>query len=67
MFVKTEGPSGHAKINSDEPKHALGLVQDLRTIATRLGLRIEMARGRYLAFSASEVFVGVAVSDWPLR
>jgi len=27
-----EGPSGPAKIHSDDPKHALGLVQYLRTI-----------------------------------
>jgi len=32
MIVKAEGPSGPAKINSQEPKHALGLVQYLRTI-----------------------------------
>ena len=32
MIVKAEGPSGRAKIHSDEPKHALGLVQYLRTI-----------------------------------
>jgi hypothetical protein len=32
MFVKAEGPSGRAKIHSDDAKHALGLVQYLRTI-----------------------------------
>ena len=32
MIVKAEGPSGPAKIYSDNPKHALGLVQYLRTI-----------------------------------
>jgi hypothetical protein len=32
MFVKAEGPSGPAKILSDDPKHALGLAQYLRTI-----------------------------------
>jgi hypothetical protein len=32
MFVKAEGPSGPAKIRSDDPKHALGLAQYLRTI-----------------------------------
>jgi hypothetical protein len=32
MIVKAEGPSGRAKINSDEPQHALGLVQYLRSI-----------------------------------
>jgi hypothetical protein len=32
MVVKAEGPSGRAQIHSDDPKHALGLVQYLRTI-----------------------------------
>jgi hypothetical protein len=32
MIVKAEGPSGRAKINSDASKHALGLVQFLRSI-----------------------------------
>jgi len=32
MIVKAEGPSGRAKIHSDNPKHALGLAQYLRTI-----------------------------------
>ena len=32
MFVKAEGPSGPAKIHSDDPKHALSLAQYLRTI-----------------------------------
>ncbi len=32
MIVKAEGPSGRAKIRSDNPEHALGLAQYLRTI-----------------------------------
>jgi hypothetical protein len=32
IIVKAEGPSGHAKIHSDDPKRALGLAQYLRTI-----------------------------------
>jgi hypothetical protein len=32
MIVKAEGPSGTARIHSDDPKHALGLAQYLRTI-----------------------------------
>jgi hypothetical protein len=32
MIVKAEGPIGPAKIHSDDPKHALGLAQYLRTI-----------------------------------
>jgi hypothetical protein len=30
--VKAEGPSGRAKIRSDDPKHALSLIHYLRTI-----------------------------------
>jgi hypothetical protein len=32
VIVKAEGPNGRAKIRSDDPKHALGLAQYLRTI-----------------------------------
>jgi hypothetical protein len=32
IIVKAEGPSGRAKIRSDDTKHALGLAQYLRTI-----------------------------------
>jgi hypothetical protein len=32
LIVKAKGPSGPAKIHSDDPKHMLGLVQYLRTI-----------------------------------
>jgi len=32
MIVKAKCPSGSAKIHSDDPKHALGLVHYLRTI-----------------------------------
>ena len=32
MIVKAKGPSGPAKINSDDPKDALGLVHYLRAI-----------------------------------
>jgi hypothetical protein len=32
MIVKAEGPRGRAKIDSHDPKHALGLAQYLRTI-----------------------------------
>src|SRR5262249_45257338 len=38
MFVKAEGPSGRAKIHSDDPKHALGLPQYLRTIGHDAGI-----------------------------
>jgi hypothetical protein len=43
MVVKAEGPSGPAKIHSDDPKHALGLVQSLRTIGS--GAWIEDTNG----------------------
>ena len=32
MLVKADGPSGRAKIHSDDPRHALGLAQYLRAI-----------------------------------
>jgi len=32
LFVKAKGPSGRAKIRSDDPKHAFGLAQYLRAI-----------------------------------
>jgi hypothetical protein len=32
MIVKAEGPSGRAKIHSDDTIHALGLTRYLRTI-----------------------------------
>ena len=32
MLVKADDPSGRAKIHSDDPRHALGLAQYLRTI-----------------------------------
>ena len=32
MIVKAKGPSGAAKIHSDDSKHALGLVHYLRSI-----------------------------------
>jgi hypothetical protein len=32
IIVRAEGPSGRAKIRSDDTKHALGLAQYLRTI-----------------------------------
>ncbi len=38
MIVKAKGASGPAKINSDDPKHALGLVHYLRTIGYKAGI-----------------------------
>ena len=50
MIVKAEGPSGRAKIRSDEPKHALGLVQYLRTIGYKAW--IEDANGNEIEETA---------------
>ena len=46
MIVKAKGPSGPAKIHSDDPKHALGLVQYLRTIGYKAW--IEDANGNVI-------------------
>ena len=46
MIVKAKGPSGPAKIHSDDPKHALGLVQYLRTIGYKAW--IEDAKGNVI-------------------
>jgi hypothetical protein len=50
MIVKAEGPSGRAKINSDDPKHALGLIQYLRTIGYTA--RIEDTNGNAIEETA---------------
>jgi hypothetical protein len=46
MIVKAKGPSGPAKIHSHDPKHALGLVQYLRTIGYKAW--IEDANGNVI-------------------
>jgi hypothetical protein len=43
-MVKARGPSGPAKIRSDDPKHALSLVRYLRTIGYKA--RIEDRNGK---------------------
>ena len=50
MIVKAEGPSGRAKIRSDEPKHAPGLVQYLQTIGYKAW--IEDANGNEIEGTA---------------
>jgi hypothetical protein len=50
VVVKAEGPSGRAKILSDDPKHALGLVRYLRTIGYEAW--IEDANGNEIAEAA---------------
>jgi hypothetical protein len=46
MIVKAKGPSGPARIHSDDPKYALGLVQYLRTIGYKAW--IEDANGNVI-------------------
>ena len=46
MIVKAKAPSGPGKIHSDDPKHALGLVQYLRTIGYKAW--IEDANGNVI-------------------
>ena len=58
MIVKAEGPSGRAKIRSDEPKHALGLVQYLRTIGYKAW--IEDTNGNEIEETALKKAIRVA-------
>jgi len=55
MIVKAEGPSGRAKIGSDDPKHALGLAQYLRTIGYKAW--IEDANGNEIDEKALKLAV----------
>ena len=48
MIVKAKGPSGPATIHSDDPKHALGLVQYLRTIGYTAWIEDKKASARSL-------------------
>jgi hypothetical protein len=50
MIVKARGPSGPAKIRSDDSKHALGLVHYLRTIGYKAW--IEDANGKEIEETA---------------
>jgi len=50
VVVRAEGRSGRAKILSDDPKHALGLVQYLRTIGYKAW--IEDANGNEIEEAA---------------
>jgi hypothetical protein len=59
MFVKATGPSGPAKINSDDPKHALGLVHYLRTIGYKAW--IEDANGNEI----EETVLKNAIKEFP--
>jgi hypothetical protein len=55
MIVKAEGPSGRAKIHSDDPEHALGLAQYLRTIG--YSARIEDTNGNAIDEKALKLVI----------
>ena len=61
MIVKAEGPSGPAKIHSDDPKHALGLA--LRTIGYTAW--IEDTNGNEIDERALKMAVGSCHEDAP--
>jgi hypothetical protein len=63
MIVKAEGPSGPAKIRSDHPKHALGLVQYLRTIGYNAW--IEDTNGNAIDEKALKVAIRFRHEDTP--
>ena len=63
MFVKAEGPSGRAKIRSDDPKHALSLVQYLRAIGYTAW--IEDTNGNEIEEKALKVAIGSRHEDAP--
>jgi hypothetical protein len=63
MIVKAEGPSGRAKIHSDDPKHALGLAQYLRTIGYNAW--IEDANGNAIDEKAIKMAIRSRHEDAP--
>ena len=63
MFVKAEGPSGPAKIHSDDPKHALGLVQYLRAVGYNAW--IEDANGNAIDEKALKMAIRSRHEDAP--
>ena len=63
IFVKAEGPSGRAKIHSDDPKHALRLVQYLRTIG--YNARIEDTNGNEIDEKALKIAIRSLHEDAP--
>ena len=65
MVVKAEGPSGRAKIHSDGPKHALGLVQHLRTIGYNAW--IEDTNGNEIDEKALKMAIRSRHEDTPRR
>jgi hypothetical protein len=63
MIVKAEGPSGRAKIRSDDPKDALGLVQYLRTIGYKAW--IEGKKGNEIDEKALKMAIRFRHEDAP--
>jgi len=63
MIVKAEGPSGRAKIRSDDPKHALRLAQYLRTIGYKAW--IEDANGNAIDEKALRMAIRSHHEDAP--
>ena len=63
IIVKAEGPSGPAKIRSDDPKHALGLAQYLRTIGYNAW--IEDTKGNEIDEKALKVAIRSRHEDAP--
>ena len=65
IIVKAEGPSGPAKIHSDDPKHALGLAQYLRTIGYNAW--IEDTNGNAIDEKALKLAIRSRHEDTPTR
>ena len=63
MIVKAEGPSGRAKIHSDNPKRALGLAQYLQTIGYNAW--IEDTNGNEIEEGALKMAIGSRHEDAP--
>ena len=63
MIVKAEGPSGRAKIHANDPKHALGLVQYLRTIGYNAW--IEDTNGNEIDEKALKMAISSRLEDAP--
>jgi hypothetical protein len=63
IIVKAEGPSGPAKIDSDDPKHALDLVQYLRTMG--YSARIEDINGNEIDEKALKMAIRSRHEDAP--
>jgi hypothetical protein len=63
IIVKAEGPSGRAKIRSDDSKHALGLAQYLRSIGYNAW--IEDTNGNAIDEKALKMAIGYHHEDAP--